>query len=135
LVPNPVTVFLNELLVGLSSQDILSQLRQEEIFGSRPRTPNLLDRLPRYLVEQRHFFPLFPPVGRDRLPKPGVPDTLATGATLDTSYLKLGEWLKAKPDVLVTPSALPVFAKVDSVGHLCSLQDMLISPRLWRASW
>lgn len=114
LVPNPVTISLNELLVGLSAQDVLSELRQEETVGPKPRTPNLLNRLPRHLVEQRHFFPLFPPVSRARLPKTGVADTLPIGAMLDTSYLKLGEWLNVKPDILITPSALPVFAKV---GH------------------
>ena len=34
------------------------------------------------------------------------------GACLDTSYLKLTEWLNVKPDVLITPSALTPFAKV-----------------------
>ncbi|KAI9841147.1 MAG: DNA-directed DNA polymerase alpha subunit pol12 [Thelocarpon superellum] len=112
LVSNPVTISLNEVMFGISSQDIMSALRQEEVFGARPKTPNLLARLPRHLIEQRHFFPLFPPTGRDRQPKTATDDGLPTGAMLDTSYLKLGEWLNARPDLLISPSALPAFSKV-----------------------
>jgi DNA polymerase alpha subunit B len=44
---------------------------------------------------------------------------------LDVSYLKLGEMVNVRPDVLVVPSALPPFAKVS-----CSF--FLLSPRaLW----
>ncbi|KAI4256702.1 MAG: hypothetical protein L6R42_006063 [Xanthoria sp. 1 TBL-2021] len=31
---------------------------------------------------------------------------------MDVSYLKLGEWLEVRPDMLIQPSALPQFAKV-----------------------
>lgn len=31
---------------------------------------------------------------------------------VDVSYLKLGEMVNVRPDVLVVPSALPPFAKV-----------------------
>ena len=114
LVSNPVTIALNELVVGTSAQDILSELRQDEVVGARPKTPNLLVRLPRHLIEQRHFFPLFPPVDRSRLPKTGTDDGVAAGAMLDPSYLKLGEWLNVRPDILITPSALPGCAKAGS---------------------
>ncbi|KAI9847000.1 MAG: DNA-directed DNA polymerase alpha subunit pol12 [Sclerophora amabilis] len=112
IVSNPITLSLNELIFGISALDVMSELRVEEVLGSRPKTTNILARLPRHLIEQRHFFPLFPSVGRRRLLKPGIEGELATGAVLDTSYLKLGEWLNVRPDVLITPSALPPFAKV-----------------------
>jgi len=34
------------------------------------------------------------------------------GSVLDTSYLRLGEMVNVRPDLLVVPSALPPFAKV-----------------------
>lgn len=111
LVPNPVALSLNEVTVGISSHDILSELRQSEVLAKNPKTANILSRLPRHLIEQRHFFPLFPPVGRKKTSNMLTDDNLPTGAMLDTSYLKLGEWL-IRPDVLITPSTLPPFAKV-----------------------
>ncbi|KAH0564875.1 hypothetical protein GP486_001732 [Trichoglossum hirsutum] len=107
---NPVTVSLNEIMVGISAQDILYELRREEVTWA-PKETNPMARQPRHVIEQRHFFPLFPPVARGLLPKTGT-ESLATGAMLDTSYLKLGEWLNTRPDVLITPSALAPFAKI-----------------------
>ena len=110
-VSNPVTLSLNETVIGISSQDVLYELRHEEVVGGKNEA-SLLARLPKYLIEQRHFFPLFPPVARSKLPKTSADGGLVTGAMLDTGYLKLGEWWNVKPDVLLTPSALPPFAKV-----------------------
>ena len=115
MVSNPVTVSINELVVAVSAQDILYELRREEIVIGRPRDTNLLARLPRHLIQQRHFFPLYPPVDRTFLPKTGMEEGMATGMPLDVSYLKLGEWLEARPDMLIQPSALPQFAKVISI--------------------
>ena len=112
-VTNPVMLSLNEFVVGISSQDILYELRHEEVVGGKLTAGNLLARLPRYLIEQRHFYPVFPPVAREHMPKSGAMDGLATGAMLDTSYLKLGEWLNLRPDVLIVPSTLSPFAKVN----------------------
>ncbi|KAL9109860.1 MAG: hypothetical protein Q9227_005563 [Pyrenula ochraceoflavens] len=111
LLTNPVTMSLNETICGISAHDTLYELRQEELVGGI--TADLLARLPRHLIEQRHFFPLFPPNNREKLLKPGgEQEKLATGASLDLSYMKLGEFISARPDVLVTPSALPPFVKV-----------------------
>lgn len=111
LVSNPITLSLNETVFGISTQDILYELRQEEL--SSTKSTDLLTRLPRHLIEQRHFFPLYPPTSRERLPKAGG-DRLATGACLDLGYMKLGEWWNVRPDVLITPSALPPFVKVSA---------------------
>ncbi len=126
IVGNPMALSMNEMLVGISSQDVLYELRQEELVGGRVADTNAVSRACRYLLEQRHYFPLFPTLDRRRLPTSGVADTggLATGAMFDTGYLKLGEMVNVRPDVLVVPSALPPFAKVvESVlvinpGHL-----------------
>jgi DNA polymerase alpha subunit B len=112
VIGNPITLGINEMILGISSQDILYELRHEELVGGRPVTTNVYDRLSRYLVEQRHYFPLFPPTDRKKLPRVGAGDGTPMGANLDVGYLELAEMVKIKPDVLVLPSALPPFAKV-----------------------
>ncbi|ROT43703.1 DNA polymerase subunit alpha B [Sodiomyces alkalinus F11] len=111
-VSNPMTVSLNEAVLGLSSQDILWELRHEELVVAPPRDPVTLSRLCRYLLEQRHYFPLFPATDRSRLPRTGTAEAVPPGAMLDVSYLKLGEMVNVRPDVMVVPSFLPPFAKV-----------------------
>lgn len=109
---NPITLSVNEMVLGVSSHDVLYELRGEE--ASKGGGGDLKGRLSRYLVEQRHYFPLFPPADRSKLPKTGTEEGLATGAMLDTSYLRLGEMVGVRPDVMVVPSALPPFAAVCS---------------------
>lgn len=117
MVSNPVTLSLNETVIGMGSHDVLYELRKEEVLHGRPAEGNLLTRLPNYLIEQRHFLPIFPPSSRDSFPKPPIEDSLATGAMLDVSYLKLGEWWNVRPDVLIIPSMLPPFVKVSHFMH------------------
>jgi DNA polymerase alpha subunit B len=115
MLPNPCFISLNEVVLGISSQDVLYELSREQL--SHGAVSDLLTRLPSYLIEQRHFFPLFPPVARDKLSSNGV--VKATGSCIDLGYLKLGEWLHVKPDVLVLPSMLTPSVKV-------SLQILLV---------
>lgn len=111
IVSNPMTLSLNDMVLAVSSQDVLYELRAEELAkAAAPR--DLMSRLCRYLVEQRHYFPLFPPADRARLPQTGTDEGIATGAMLDLSYLKLGEMVNVRPDVMLVPSALPPFVKV-----------------------
>lgn len=112
IIGNPMTLSLNEINLGVSSQDILTELRQEEITGGMLKEAAMLARLPKYLIEQRNFFPLFPPANRETLPKTGTKSGIPAGAMIDTSYLKLGEIINVRPDLLIVPSALPPFAKV-----------------------
>lgn len=112
VVTNPVTISLNEIVVGISAQDVLDDLRREEVKVGRPKESSILARLPRHLIQQRHFFPLFPPADRTSLLKTGTEEGVATGMPLDVSYMKLGEWLNVRPDMLITPSSLSPFAKV-----------------------
>ena len=115
VVTNPVTISLNEIVVGISAQDVLDDLRREEIKVGKPKEQSILARLPRHLIQQRHFFPLFPPADRTSLLKTGTEEGVATGMPLDVSYLKLGEWLNVRPDMLITPSNLSPFAKVSNL--------------------
>ncbi len=112
IVTNPVTISLNEIVVSISAQDVLFDLRREEVLVGKPSETSLLSRLPRHVIQQRHFYPIFPPSDRTNLPKTGTAEGIATGMPLDVSYLKLGEWLNVRPDMLITPSALSPFAKV-----------------------
>ncbi|KAG6262169.1 hypothetical protein E4U49_003321 [Claviceps purpurea] len=119
IVSNPMTLSMNEMVIGLSSQDILYELRSEELsrVTSAPTSAggpggDLMGRLCRYLIEQRHYFPLFPPTDRARLPRTGTEQGVATGAVVDVAYMRLGEMVNVRPDVMVVPSSLPPFAKV-----------------------
>ncbi|KAK0652340.1 DNA polymerase alpha subunit B N-terminal-domain-containing protein [Cercophora newfieldiana] len=112
IIGNPMTVNLNEAIVGISTQDVLWELRQEELVGGRPSDPELLPRLSKHLIEQRHFFPLYPPSDRSKLPKTGTEAGVPPGAMLDVSYLKLAEIMRTRPDVLILPSALPPFVEI-----------------------
>ncbi|KAG6024238.1 hypothetical protein E4U40_003416 [Claviceps sp. LM458 group G5] len=119
IVSNPMTLSMNEMVIGLSSQDILYELRSEELsrVTSAPASAggpggDLMGRLCRYLIEQRHYFPLFPPTDRARLPRTGTEQGIATGAVVDVAYMRLGEMVNVRPDVMVVPSSLPPFAKV-----------------------
>lgn len=112
MVSNPVTLSFNETVIGMCSHDVLSELRREEVLQGKLTEGQLLTRLPKYLVEQRHFSPLFPSTSRSNLPKTGTDSGLATGAMLDVPYMKLGEWWNVRPDILIVPSMLPPFVKV-----------------------
>jgi DNA polymerase alpha subunit B len=127
VVTNPILLSINEMVFGISTQDILSELRHSQVYlpstkGVRKINNDVMDRLTRHVIEQRHFFPVFPPQAREDLPKPtaipgevpeaGTEERLPVGASLDIGYLKLGEWINVRPDVLILPSALQPFAKV-----------------------
>ncbi|KAF2273134.1 DNA polymeras-like protein alpha/primase associated subunit [Westerdykella ornata] len=135
-VTNPMTLSMNEIIVGMSSLDILDMLRREELVGGKARNVNLYERGARNVIEQRSFLPIFPPTGREKLAAPatvkeslfkgeggdgngseveeeeGPSPFLPLGTMLDTSYLKLGEMLNVRPDVLVMPSVLQGCVKV-----------------------
>ena len=133
IVTNPVTISLNEIVIGISSQDVLNDLRREEVVVGQPKERNIMARLPRHLIHQRHFSPIFPPSDRTNLPRTGTEGGIATGMPLDNAYLKLGEWLNVRPDMLITPSTLSPFVKVSSPSHLTKPLLMHIHHRSSRA--
>ena len=112
LVSNPATVVINGIVVAITAQDVLYDLRRETLVVGRSKENNVIVRLLGHLMEQRHFYPLYPPTDRTLLPKTGLDYGIATGTPLDVSYLKLGEWMISRPDMLITPSALAPFTKV-----------------------
>lgn len=112
VIGNPMTLSLNDVVLGISAQDVLWELKGDEVVSRPAPTPELLKRLARHLVEQRHYFPVFPAMDRSRYPKTGTAEGVSEGAMLDVSFLKLGEMVNVRPDVLVVPSALPPFAQV-----------------------
>ena len=103
MLTNPVQISLNETLFAASSLDVLDHLRREQLsFGGE--MGDTLRGLPRHLVEQQHFFPVYPPSSKG--------DGGAVGPSLDLGYLKLGEWPNVRPDVLICPSVLTPFVTV-----------------------
>ncbi|RMZ92490.1 hypothetical protein DV736_g268, partial [Chaetothyriales sp. CBS 134916] len=101
VLPNPCFISLNENVFAISSHEVLYELSREQI--SHGQQGDLLTRLPAMLIDQRHFYPLFPPAR-------------ATKGVLDIGFSKLGEWPNVRPDVLVCPSQItPSVRVVDSV--------------------
>ncbi|KAI3475574.1 hypothetical protein L1887_63004 [Cichorium endivia] len=64
IVTNPVTLSFNEVVFGIGSQDILSELRRENVYAPGKSgasfNEDLLARLSGHLIDQRHYFPVFP---------------------------------------------------------------------------
>ena len=127
VVTNPIVLSINEMVVAISTQDVLLELRRENVFQAgkgQAFSDDMLARLTNSVIEQRHFFPVFPPAAREDLPKPsgivgevpevGGEERMPVGASPDISYLKLAEWINVRPDVLVLPSALNPFVKVSN---------------------
>lgn len=111
MVTNPMKISMNEIQFGISSLDVLGQIHSSEVVSGKYRQINILERMSRLVIEQRHFFPVFPPIISEKDESSEIPFT-SLSPSLDVSYLKLGEMLGVLPDVLITPSVLPHFAKV-----------------------
>jgi DNA polymerase alpha subunit B len=129
-VTNPMTLSMNEMTVGMSSIDILDMLRREELVSGKAKGVNIYERCARNVIEQRSFLPVWPPLAREKIVPPpaaveekvfkdgeeaddeGPSPFLPLGTMLDTSYLKLGEMLNVRPDILITPSVLQGTVKV-----------------------
>jgi DNA polymerase alpha subunit B len=148
IVTNPITLSINEVVFGISSHDILSELRRENVYAPGKSgagfNDDLLARLSGHLIDQRHYFPVFPAQSRENLPKiapvpgevpaPGHEERQPIGANLDISYLKLAEWLKVRPDVLILPSTLTPFAKVRNLRsptyNFLTRKDLTLTQKL-----
>ena len=116
MVSNPIALSLNEITIGITAQDILYDLRREEIVVGKSKETDILARLSSHLFQQRHFSPIFPPIDRKALPKIGTDDGIATGTLIDVGFLQLGE-IDVRRDMLITPSILTPFAKVNSCNN------------------
>jgi len=62
-----------------------------------PTSVGLYDRLVNYILQQRHFYPLFP---------------ARSDARVAVQESGLGEFVGGTPDILILPSELQYFAKV-----------------------
>ncbi|KPI38241.1 DNA polymerase alpha subunit B [Cyphellophora attinorum] len=103
LLPNPCFISLNEVVVAICGQDTLYDLSREQL--SFNVAGDVMSRLPGLVVQQRHFYPLFPPArGSGKM------------MSLDGGYVKLAEWGNVRPDVLLMGGGLTAGVKVvDSV--------------------
>jgi DNA polymerase alpha subunit B len=94
VVGNPSLLTINEVVVAVTSTDVLMQLGKEEV-ALRPVASNRIDRLVDHLLLQQSFYPLYP---------------APADAPLDLRFND--KWrLPLSPDLLVTPSRLATFAK------------------------
>jgi DNA polymerase alpha subunit B len=98
---------LNELVFSVTTNDILFHLSREEI-SRNPAVANPQARFSSHLLNQRSFYPLFPPPSREGLPQ----GLSGVGAGLDVSHIRLADMVNVTPDVLIVPSMLGTFAKV-----------------------
>jgi DNA polymerase alpha subunit B len=97
-VPNPCTLKLNEITIGISSTDALLHLSSEETNANlEPGTR--LTRLASHFIRQRSYYPLFP-----------VSSTAGMDISMDLSKNDLWE-LPCQPDILLLPSKLASFCK------------------------
>lgn len=92
---NPCTFKINEVVFGVTSTDVLFHISAEET-NSSLEPGSRLRRIAQHMVQQRSYYPLFPP-----------PSTFPTN--LDLKYM--GKWqMPCTPDVLIVPSRLTCFA-------------------------
>jgi DNA polymerase alpha subunit B len=117
VVSNPMTISLNEIMLGMSSLDVLDQLRATGVGNAKG---DFLARLCQNVLQQRHYFPIFPPLDRQSLESSTAKDNdgmdldyKTVGASLDISYSKLGE-ITTGLDVLALPSTLKPFVKAST---------------------
>ncbi|PIA51345.1 hypothetical protein AQUCO_01100282v1 [Aquilegia coerulea] len=107
---NPGIFDANKVKVGCCTIDILKQLSGEEIsripadLSSRDR----MGRLATHLLNQRSFYPLYPP---------------SEDVPLDLSLAPEALKIPSIPNILILPSDLSPFVKVLSLGEKSSGQD------------
>lgn len=93
-VPDPCTLNINGIVIGVTSTDILMHIGQEEI--SSGMVGDKLSRLAGHTVMQQTYYPLWPP-------PPGV----AVDAGLWNSYAQMS----SSPHILIMPSNFRYFVK------------------------
>ena len=94
-VSNPCTIQLNEVVIGMTSTDTLLHISSDETNANL--MGNRMNRIAQHLIQQRSFYPLFPP-------------PMTNGAQLD--LMKMNEYqMPCTPDILIVPSKLASFCK------------------------
>ena len=92
-VSNPATVRINDVVVGMTTLDVLSQLVASHSVLMHGVAGKRLPHLASHLLHQQSYYPLFPPVGEEAV-----------------DYTHGWRWaMPVRPDVLLLPSALGRF--------------------------
>lgn len=113
--PNPSSFQVNDILVGVSHNDIFKDLK--DINRGKYEKENRFDRISRHVIEQRRYYPSFPAGTKTRKIKTENGEELIehiSGADLDLPYLGLTEFNDVIPDIMIMPSELRFFSKVVS---------------------
>lgn len=101
--PNPSIFSVNELTIGVSTADILRDLK--DITTTNDSTSSRIDRIVNHLLTQRSFYPL----------------QNSQSIQIDPSFLGLAEFDTVLPDLLILPSVITPFAK-------CVKNVLIINP-------
>ncbi|KAH0553291.1 hypothetical protein KQX54_000944 [Cotesia glomerata] len=102
LMPDPCTIEVDGLIIGITSVDIIRHLSSEEISYKMPQRDRL-GRLAEHLLLQSSYYPLFPPA-------PEVPLDLLLWAECST--------MNVHPHILLVPSAMQYFYKYSNGTHI-----------------
>jgi DNA polymerase alpha subunit B len=107
-VSNPCTLKINEVVIGITSNDTIFQMSADET-NANLEPGSRLTRIAQHLLQQRSYYPLFPP---------------PLGTNLDLKQLQHCQ-MPCRPDILIVPSKLTCFARavcdstlVVNPGHL-----------------
>ena len=93
LVANPATVRVNDVVIGLTTLDVLSHMAPPHCTLSHKVTGKRLPHLASHLLHQQSYYPLFPPPADD---------------PIDYTHI-MRCVMPVRPDVLLLPSALGRF--------------------------
>ncbi|GAX21359.1 DNA polymerase alpha subunit B [Fistulifera solaris] len=94
-VPNPCTLQINEVVIGITSTDVLFHMSADETNANLPPGSRLA-RISQHLLQQRSYYPLFPP---------------APGMNMDYQYMEYWS-MPCQPDLLLLPSKLACFSRI-----------------------
>jgi len=97
LLPNPCTFSVGGIVIGTISEDVLRDMSAQSTFqNARGHRPERIPQLAKQLLDQRSFYPVYPPSEQ-------LPLDMAQQAHVA---------LPLCPDILMTPSRLAPFIKV-----------------------
>ncbi|KAL6459154.1 hypothetical protein MHYP_G00326260 [Metynnis hypsauchen] len=101
LAPDPCTLLIGGVTLGLTSTDILFHMGAEEI--SSATGSDRFSRIMKHMLTQRSFYPLYPP---------------AEEVNMDYERFQQYGLLPLTPDILIVPSEMRYFIK-DVIGCAC----------------
>ncbi|XP_062854567.1 DNA polymerase alpha subunit B isoform X2 [Trichomycterus rosablanca] len=99
--PDPCTLLIGGVTIGMTSTDILFHMGAEEI--SCATGSDRFSRIMKHMLTQRSYYPLYPP---------------AEEVNMDYERFQHYGQLPLTPDILVVPSELRYFIK-DAIGCVC----------------